>query len=156
MNHLKQTLLLIFISSICIFSSCQPEKSSESNETNFDWIVGDWQRSNEESGKKTYEYWEKESGKEYAGLGCTIFAGDTTFREDLRIYRKKGAWWLEVTGIEKDIVQFRIVSVKEKGLNAENPDNEFPKYIKYRLVEDQLKAFISDDNNEIEFVFGRM
>ena len=149
---------LFFLSmlSLLICFSCQQEKSKEGNSVNFDWLIGEWLRSNEEDGKMTYEYWQKISQKEYKGLGCTVFAGDTTFKEDLKIHRSEGAWWLKVTGLDNSPVSFRIVSVKKNGLNAENPDNEFPKFIKYRLIDDQLKAFVSDDNNKIEFVFDRM
>ncbi len=147
---------LLFALLVVSFFSCQQEKSQERSETNFDWVLGDWQRSNDEAGKTTYEYWKKESNKEYIGLGCTLFAGDTIFRENLKINRRKGAWWLVVTGTDNNPVSFRIVSVKKAGLNAENPDNEFPKYIKYRLEGDQLKAIVADDSNEIEFNFKQL
>lgn len=134
--------------------SCRQDSESESTATSFDWILGSWQRSNEQPGKITYEYWQKAGTKAYKGLGCTLMNGDTTFREDLKILRRDSAWWLEVTGADNVPVAFRIVAVKEKALHAENPDNPFPKYIKYEVAGGALNAIVADDENEIEFLFN--
>lgn len=149
-------LLTAVLIALLFVTSCQQEKSKEEQLKDFDWISGDWRRTNEQPGKETFEYWSKESDKLYTGMACTLQAGDTTFRENLKILRRKGAWYLDVTGTDEKTVSFQIMSVREKGLSAENPDHEFPKYIKYGLKGGQLEASIADDNNEIEFIYQKI
>ena len=50
-----------------VFTMCN-SKQTESTE-NFDWLLGKWQRTNEEQGKTTFENWEKTNNSEYNGIG---------------------------------------------------------------------------------------
>lgn len=47
---------------------------------NFDWLCGNWVRTNDEEGYRTYENWMKNSNTEYIGLGCTLQDGDTVLK----------------------------------------------------------------------------
>lgn len=153
--NIRRTRFLIFFLLFGMMS-CQQSHQSEDNATHFDWILGKWKRSNEQPGKITYEYWRKDEANAYKGMGCTVMDGDTTFKENLKILQRDNAWWLEVTGTDNISVSFRIVAVKAKGLHAENPENPFPRYIKYELAGDQLYATVADDENKIEFIFEPM
>lgn len=146
-------LVLLLAMLLMGITSCLQNRESDGNVTSYDWILGNWQRSNEQPDKITYEYWQKTGAKAYRGLGFTLMNGDTTFREDLKILRRNSAWWLEVTGTDNVPVAFRIVAVKEKALHAENLENPFPKYIKYEVDGGLLNAVVADEENEIEFVF---
>ncbi|MEL7145442.1 MAG: DUF6265 family protein [Bacteroidota bacterium] len=148
---------VIMVVHLLLFAfACQPasqKDESRSGLASFSWLVGEWQRENDDVGKQTFEYWEQLSDTVYTGLGCTIAAGDTTFREDLRIHRSAGSWFLEVTGVHEEPVQFKIIAVQPTGFLATNPDNEFPKEIRYTKTENALSAVISDGQNEIAFDF---
>lgn len=141
---------------ILIAFSCQPAQQKEKKQSDiasFDWILGEWQRQNDEDGKQTYEFWQQSSDTVYHGLGCTIAAGDTTFREDLRIHRSDESWYYEVTGVHETPVQFKIVAVQPTGFLAENHANEFPKEIRYSRTGVGLHAVVSDQQFEIAFDF---
>ena len=43
----------------------------------FDWLVGEWQRTNEKEGRETFEMWNKVTDYEYSGFGVTLQDGDT-------------------------------------------------------------------------------
>jgi len=46
--------------------------------------VGNWQRTNNQLGKQTFEHWIKKSNSVYSGLGFTLQGQDTVFKENLR------------------------------------------------------------------------
>jgi hypothetical protein len=119
----------------------------------FDWLIGSWERTNNTEGTKTYEYWYKNSNTEYIGLGCTLKRSDTVFKEDIRLYKQDESWNFEVVGVNETPTIFKIISKKEGGFTCENKVNDFPKIIRYALENDQLIAVISDDSNEIPFIF---
>lgn len=51
--------------------------TSCSNKENFDWILGEWKRTNEKIGHNTYEKWTKISATEYRSFGFTLSGLDT-------------------------------------------------------------------------------
>lgn len=81
-------LFLLAIVTVFIFScnesgQSKPDKSITNTElktTNFEWLVGQWKRSNEQKGKETFENWVKLSGTEYNGIGFTM-RNKTPFRK---------------------------------------------------------------------------
>mgnify|MGYP001799546497 CR=1 FL=1 len=149
--HFSVLFFVLMVAIACQPSQQQGEKRADI--ASFDWLTGEWQRQNDDAGKQTFEYWQQLSDTVYTGLGCTLTAGDTTFREDLRIHKTDGAWFFEVTGVHEAPVQFRIVAVQPSGFIAENPDNPFPKEIRYSRTGVGLRAVISDEQNEIAFEF---
>lgn len=126
-------------------SSCQ-----SSNQ--FEWLSGSWQRTNDEEGSQTYEYWEI-NGEEMKGMGCTIAAGDTVFKEDLRILKLGDKWMLEVAGPNETPVSFELTSIQKLGFEAENAAHDFPKKIFYGLDGEVLKASVSNEEMNIDFDF---
>ncbi len=58
MKYLRIVLINI---ALIILASCN------TGQDNFDWLLGDWQRSNEKAGMETYESWKKISSTEYLG-----------------------------------------------------------------------------------------
>ncbi len=55
--------------------------------------------------------------------------------------------------MNKTPTTFKIISKKEGGFTCENKANDFPKIIQYSIENDNLIALISDESNEISFVF---
>ena len=50
------------------------ENNSESNKTQFDWLVGKWNRKNDKDSKKTFENWTKKNKSWLGFLACIICA----------------------------------------------------------------------------------
>lgn len=153
---MRKLFSTIFI--IAIFSSCGNNKKAEKNQNtdiNADWLIGSWTRIKDEEESQTYEVWKKVSGGVYEGKGWTMQNSDTVFQEDLRIAKTDSNWNLEVRGVNEKPTFFKIINSSEKSFIAENKQNEFPKKIKYSIEDKKLKAVISDDENEVEFMFKR-
>lgn len=56
------------------------QKSTTQSTENFDWLLGNWKRTNEEKGKETFENWKKTNNNEYKGNGDkmnAIVSGDS-------------------------------------------------------------------------------
>lgn len=138
---------LISILIILFLVSCSPQKD------NLDWILGQWQRTNNAVGQKTFEQWSKKSKDIYIGLGYTLQGMDTVFIEKLRILKIDGSWNYEVIGVNENPTYFKFSFQSDTNFVCENPDNEFPKKIEYILEGKKLIAIISDENTEIPFYF---
>ncbi|MGB0896451.1 MAG: DUF6265 family protein [Flavobacteriaceae bacterium] len=143
---MKSTIYLFL--TVIIFACAGTKELPE-----FDWLIGSWQRTNNTEGTKTYEYWYKKSNTEYIGLGCTLKRTDTVFKEDIRLYKQDALWHYEVVGVNATPTTFKMTSKSKNSFTCENKANDFPKTIRYSLNENALVAVISDDDNEIPFVF---
>lgn len=145
---------------LCLIHSSDNHKSladfNDFQETeNFDWMLGDWLRTNGKKDLITTETWKKTSDHIYEGTGLAVKNGETVFKENLRILKKKDDWVYEVTGVNEDTTNFILTSISKYSFTAVNPDNPFPKEISYRLEEQKLVAEISDDEKKILFEFKR-
>ena len=123
---------------------------------NLDWLIGNWKRRNEESGKETFENWKKINPNNYSGIGFTIQKGDTISQEKMDIIASNGKWTLIVTlPNKKDATQFEITELNNNEFVCINDANDFPKKIQYWLDGEIIKAKISNDNMEILFEFEK-
>lgn len=145
-------VLVYFSLFACTIDSETNTNISQSN-TNFDWLIGEWSRTNDANNKQTYERWVKISKYEYLGIGVTLENGDTVFKENLKIIKSANDWALEVRGVNEGVTPFNIISLSDKSFTSENRKNEFPKIIKYSLKNDTLCATISSDTVEVNFTF---
>ena len=64
---MKNIFYLLF--SFIILSAC---KSNQTNQQNFDFLIGNWTRTNEKEGKMTLENWQKENPTTYLGHSFTL------------------------------------------------------------------------------------
>lgn len=124
---------------------------------NFDWLVGEWQRTNEKVGRETIEMWSKVADSEYSGFGATLQDGDTLWYENIKLVKSNNLWSFEVTG-QADITAttFILTKIEEGRFTSENDQNEFPTKIEYYISGDMLKALISGGGEEISFDFKRV
>lgn len=160
---MKNSLLIlcaaIFILSCKQNSKNNPAESSESqskteNTTNFDWLTGNWKRSNEEAGKETYENWKKVSSTEYSGTGFTMQKRDTINKETMKLVNSNGKWSLLVkTPKEKHFIEFKVTELKNNEFTSINDSLDFPKRIQYSSEGKKLKAMVSNDKMKIPFEF---
>lgn len=147
--------LLLLLCSITL-TSCKKETPVVNISTDFDYLIGDWERTNSKGGSATSEHWRVVNATELRGHGYTIEDEDTVFNERLRIIKKDDQWLLNISGPNEDPTVFKITANDNRSFTAINPDNEFPKEIKYSYFDDVLTATISSEEMEIPFIFWRM
>jgi len=147
---------------IALLFSCQadkqnepvPEKAPIVIAESFDWLLGEWQRSNDKEGKQTYETWTKTNNTEYAGHGFTLQQQDTTFQERMSLVKHENTWQLEVAGAgnPKPVV-FKLTKTGDNSFTCENPEHDFPTKIEYARNGDQINAAIFGGDQRIPFDF---
>lgn len=135
---------------ITILFACNEVKQTENN---LDWLVGNWERTNDSEDQQTHEYWKKANEEEYVGMGVTLMGGDTVFKENIRMIRKEGKWFFEVTGVNESPTMFEVTILHSNSFVAENKQNPFPKRIEYQKKGEILNAFVSAEETIIEFNF---
>lgn len=156
----KAVILLIII----LFLSCNNDKKTVTSEKpktqNFNWILGEWERTNDEQGKKTYENWTKVSQLKYVGLGFTMKGNDTISSESMQLINKNNNWKLLVSTIGKgddtSVTTFKMTQQDPKSFSFENKEIDFPKLISYTMEGKKLKAIISGGDLKIHFEFERI
>ncbi|TVZ51131.1 DUF6265 family protein [Dokdonia sp. Hel_I_53] len=144
---------LLFILSV-ILLSCKNEQPK--TVTPFNFLLGDWERTNQPDGRVTKEHWKSISNFELRGHGYTLVGNDTAFSERMTLRRKDNEWSLSISGPNETPTDFEITKMDKSSFVAENPENEFPKKIKYSYFDDVLTAKISSDSTNISFIFWRI
>lgn len=154
--------ILILLIGILIIS-CNPSKKESSNikltdkSDNFDWLLGEWERLNEEKGKNTYENWEKISDVEYSGIGFTMQGNDTIKQEKIALIKASEKWILTVkVPEEKESVSFKMINHTENDFTCENKELDFPNTIRYWKSGNRMKASVSNAEMEIPFEFEKL
>ncbi len=159
---LQKYSFLILIA-VALLASCKKNNSvsdpmqAENEPIDFEWLIGNWQRINNQGDKKTFEDWEKLSSTEYRGHGYTMVEQDTVWQENIELVKMKdGNWTYNV--FQKNApssTDFKLTTISGNSFTAENPENEFPKTIEYHKSENGLIAVISDGEMLVEFIFER-
>lgn len=138
--------------------SCQnnrPETTSKSQ--NFDWLIGAWQRTNDEQGRQTYEYWNKSHDSLYIGFSYTLQGSDTVFSEKVLLNRKKTQWSYDVVlANDSTKIPFLFTDFTDISFVCENPANDFPKKIMYQMRGDSIYATISGGGAPVDYWFGKI
>lgn len=149
---MKQFLFLVIIT--LSFFSCQNKQNTTVISNSFNWLLGTWERTNEQKGKRTFETWDKRSDTEYSGFGYTIQNSDTIWKENIKLIKRDSIWNFEVTrqGEDRPTV-FRLINIEKDRFDSENQENDFPKVISYSHKAGQLNALISGGGMEISFEF---
>lgn len=117
------------------------------------WLAGTWSQTNVKPGETASESW-KLAAQKLIGTAETKKNGKVVFQEKLALIERDGEWYYsaEVTG-SKGPVLFKLTEIGPHYFVCENPANDFPKKISYRLSGNQLLATISGDGKKVEFVF---
>jgi len=76
---------IVFLCSILCIISCQKKTSSPVPKGDFDYLIGDWERTNEKEGKKTFEHWLQNTEALYTGIGYTLQNKDTIWKEQMQL-----------------------------------------------------------------------
>jgi hypothetical protein len=157
---------------LCIilsFSSCKEEQKQENkikapeavviteNPENFDWLLGQWKRLDEEEGKETFENWEKYNDTAYYGIGFTMQNKDTIKQELIKLKKVDDHWNLSVkTPDELQAIDFKMTTYNATEFVCENTEIDFPNKIRYWIVGDTLNASVSNPEITIPFKFEKL
>lgn len=153
---LKFTAIILITFAFTMCNSNQKENTTKQSE-NFDWLLGKWQRTNEEQGKATFENWEKINNSEYNGIGFTIQNNDTISQEQMKIMETNGKWNLLVKTLdEKEFIKFQMSGIEEDKFECKNDTLDFPKMIKYWKSGNKINALVSGDRLDLSFEFERV
>ena len=166
MNKIR--IVLFTAVAILFFSSCAENSIKEADEKkdkktgeialteNFDWLLGNWKRNNEEEGKETFEVWIKNSDSEYSGIGFTIQNNDTLSQERIKLIKSESKWTLKVQALgDVEAVIFNMTSFKDNEFTCENKELDFPKLIKYWKSGEKLNALVAGGEIELSFEFEK-
>lgn len=141
--------LIVLMALITI--ACQ--KKEQQNKISFDWLIGNWQRTDDQPGKTTYEHWIK-SGEIYLGNSYTIQANDTLWGEKIKLSTRGKNWVYSVSGGQSAIpTDFVLIQISKNAFVCENQQNEFPNIIRYKLNKHKLEAEIEGGEMKIPFTF---
>lgn len=150
---MKRILFLLAASFAVAFGQAQsPAVSLQS----FQWLQGEWQRTNTKPGRSGVEKWMMVSPTEMQGWGISMKGQDTAFVEKLKLVEKDGAVYYvaDVPG-NKEPVYFKVTAVSADGFTCENAAHDFPKMITYKREAAKLKAVISGNGKMMEYWFEK-
>lgn len=145
---MKYLILLLFVT-LSIVNSCQ-----EKLPTVFLKMEGEWLRIEREG---NYESWIK--GAEGSWLGENFLVEDENRRvlETISIEKRDDFWYyIPDTPDNPSPVAFKITKIDEDFFYSENPEHDFPKWIRYQFSGlDSMFVTIGDKDRTVEFNFTR-
>lgn len=120
-----------------------------------DWLTGTWTRTNPKPGRSGVEVWTKRNN-ELVGRGVNLKGPDTAFVEKLKIVARDGKLFYVADVPENNSeVLFEFTQLTNRSFVCENAKHDFPKKISYTLEGDNLKATISGEGREVDYLFVR-
>ena len=149
----KFSFLLAFILLLQFHAHAETLDSETSDTNKFDWILGDWERINNDDDNRIFEQWVKISNSDYRGIGFSLLNNDTVFQEHMALKKIAEDWYFIAIDVNPKPTLFKITQRSCQGFVSENQVNDFPKKISYQKVDNMLFATISDDNTEISFSY---
>ncbi|PIB35790.1 hypothetical protein BFP72_10485 [Reichenbachiella sp. 5M10] len=161
---MKQFVILLFAISTLSCNSNHKETQNTltdsitrtDNTEHFDWLLGQWQRLNEEEGKETYEYWHKVSDTEYTGLGFTMQASDTIWQEQMRLVKHDKNWNLTIQSPGESVpTTFKGTAHSATEFTCTNNEISFPNRITYWSSNDRLFATVDGGDLSLSFEFEK-
>lgn len=153
--------LLFLLSLFCFFGftdiiTNKTDRIDFNYNGSFDWLLGNWKRTNEAEGLQTFEHWKKINENEFNGHGFTLKASDTVWQESIKLIKIEKQWnYIVKLHDAKTSTIFKVTKIEMNSFTCENPDNEFPKKIRYTKVEKGINSVISGGGKVILFQFAR-
>jgi hypothetical protein len=137
----KVSLILLLL--LTILSCKKGEKTNLLNE--IDWLIGTWENNSDKG--NLLEIWKKENDSVYSGQSFYIIAKDTLHFESIQLKQISDSllYSSSVKGQDNDLaLDFKLTSKTQNQFVFENPKNDYPKKIVYKLItKDSLVAIIS-------------
>lgn len=161
---------IVILIGLCILS-CSQEKSSKpdlqtdgtehnniiENDEQFNWLVGNWKKLDNDTENKTFENWNKKTNTTFLGHGFIMKELDTIWQEKMTLIKNDSTWVLKVeTPGNDDLVKFKLTEYNHNSFTVTNPEHDFPKEIKYWKNENKLNATVKGDGHELQYEFERL
>ena len=156
MRYLSGLICFLFIFSCTPKANLHPTTPNSVQDYSFDWLEGDWKRTNDEAGNRTFEIWEKKSKNLYFGKGWTMNGTDTISQEIMRIMKQDQKWVLKVSGVDFEPTEFACTNSTKNSFQFANDANDFPKLIEYSFDGKNINAQISGGGPTIPFSFEKI
>lgn len=151
-QYLLTALIMLAAGSACIAQNNSAVTAKEFGK--LQWLEGTWDRLGMKPGKTAHEQWFKSGDDRYTGYGVSMSGQDTSFLEKLAIEVKDGKiYYVADVPENKALVYFLFAELTENGFVCENAAHDFPKRISYSVNGKELKAQISGNGQQIEFLF---
>ena len=131
---------------------------SSAQQKEFGWLVGKWKLTE----KNVFEEWKISTDKKtLEGISYRIKEGDTTVTEKLLIkFEQPFFFYISDVAENPGSVKFKITQYNADKFLAENPEHDFPKAIRYKLIrknsQDFIEASIEGDEKVIPYYFVRV
>ncbi|MCX7877063.1 MAG: DUF6265 family protein [Ignavibacteria bacterium] len=115
---------------------------------NLKWIADNWIYSDDSKNLVIYESWEK-TEKGYKGYSKKVKDGKTVFEEFLSVEKEDGEiFYIADVSHNPKPVKFRLTCNDLNEVVFENPEHDFPKKIRYKLIDDkELDVLIQGEVN---------
>lgn len=141
MRHLLLFAALIAVVALPLVA--EEKKMKEPGLADLAWLVGDWEGT---TGDKQFdEHWIPAKGGLMLGVGRWVKDGRAIDFEYMRIFQAPEGLTFVAQPRGNLGTAFRATKVEEKEVVFENPENDFPKIIRYALTDaDTLEARISN------------
>ena len=152
MKKLKTNKHWLLLMLLCYACSVQPHQEYARDQ--FDFLIGNWIRTNEQAGRMTFENWEKTDDGTYQGIGFTLEGSDTLSREEMVLQKQQERWLfiVSIRGLENP-VPFSLTEITDSSFTCVNDTNDFPNRINYFKEGGMLKAEVSSVDFTIDFIF---
>lgn len=157
-KHQNITMKIIAVLLVLLpgFVLAQNQSTAEKDFSKLSWLEGTWIRTNVKPGRAGSERWVKGNGRELIGWGVSMKGSDTTFVEKLKIVIKAGdIYYVSDVPENSRPIDFKIIAIDDESFVCENPAHDFPKKIAYYKNGNNVRAVISGDGREIEYLFTR-
>lgn len=156
-SFFKSVLLIFGLFLLGCEQSIDEPPESEINSAKFDWLLGKWEKTEENSINQTFETWTKENDSSYRGHGIVVAGGDTIWQEHMLFHMENELWKMIIkTPENQDQVSFNLTSFDSTSFIVENPTHDFPKIISYSRASDELCALVKNDTMSIYFDFHQV
>lgn len=154
---MKKCFLLSLVC-FCIYSVSTAQAGAAASLSDYQWLLGKWERTNNRAGQITYEKWTKESDTKFNCLGWTMRGKDTVFSEKVTLTIKgNDIFYIADVSENATPVPFKIIQQSEKSFVCSNPEHDFPKQIAYTKNEgNMMTAVISGGGREIPYQFKKV
>lgn len=154
---MKKSIYLLFLLLLSQYTNFTFAQSPTGNDfSHLNWLDGTWQRTDAKPGYEAFETWSLIAENVYQGIGVTLKGSDTVFVEHLKLMIKDNQiYYVATVSEEAGPVNFKIIAVNDDGFVASNPAHDFPKEIKYQLLNNKIRATISGNGKSIDFNFER-
>jgi len=148
--------LLLIITLLLLVYTGNAQESNKQKFKKLEWLIGKWTRTNPKPWQSGYEIWSKVSDLKLSGKGVTLKGKEVIFMENLEfVVKGTDIFYTVKLSDEKQPVYFKLTALTDDSFTCENQEHDFPKKITYQRSNNHVKAVISGNGKNIDYLFVR-